>query len=46
MEMPAFNISESYAIIIKTMFITAFYASIIPLSLIISCVGLYIHLWV
>lgn len=36
----------SYAMILKNMYVTAFYASIIPAGLIINCFGLYIHYWV
>jgi hypothetical protein len=36
MEKPAMNISAKYAIIIKNLFFAAFYASIVPVSLIIT----------
>jgi hypothetical protein len=38
--------SARYAPILKTMFLTSFYASIIPIGIVISCVGLIFSYWV
>lgn len=46
MEKPAYVISASYAILIKNMYVTAFYATIIPISLVISSFQIYIFMWV
>ncbi|CAD8132867.1 unnamed protein product [Paramecium octaurelia] len=45
-ERPAFDISVAYATILKNMYVVAFYASVIPLALIITCVALLLHYWV
>ena len=36
MEKPALDISAKYAIIIKNLYFAAFYASIVPISLVIT----------
>lgn len=38
--------ADRYANILKIMFLTAFYASILPIGIIISCFGLIITYWV
>ena len=38
--------SASYARILKTMYLTAFYASIIPIGIFLSCFGLIISYYV
>lgn len=45
-EKPVFDISTAYATILKNMYVVAFYASVIPLALVITCVALLIHYWV
>lgn len=45
-ERPAFDISTSYAVILKNMYVVAFYASVIPIGLIITCFALLAHYWV
>lgn len=45
-ERPAFDISVAYATILKNMYVVAFYASVIPLALIITCFALLLHYWV
>ncbi|CAD8059583.1 unnamed protein product [Paramecium sonneborni] len=45
-EKPIFDISTAYAVVLKNMYVVAFYASVIPLALIITCVALVFHYWV
>ncbi|CAD8053519.1 unnamed protein product [Paramecium sonneborni] len=45
-ERPIFDISVSYATILKNMYVVAFYASVIPLALIITCFALLFHYWI
>lgn len=45
-EKPIFNISTSYAAVLKNMYVVAFYASIIPIGLIVTCIALILHYWV
>ncbi|CAK58393.1 unnamed protein product (macronuclear) [Paramecium tetraurelia] len=45
-EKPVFDISTAYATILKNMYVVAFYASVIPLALVITCVALLVHYWV
>lgn len=37
--------SDRYAAILKTIFLTSFYASIIPVGIILSCMALIISYW-
>lgn len=45
-ERPIFDISTAYATILKNMYVVAFYASVIPLALVITCFALLFHYWV
>ena len=40
------NIADSYSYISRTLFLTAWYASVAPLGVFISLVGLFINYWV
>ena len=46
MEKPPYNICDRYAIILKNMFFVAFYAPIIPISLLITSIWLIMFYWV
>lgn len=45
MEEPEYDISIRYPIIINTIFVTAFYAPLIPLALIFGCLALTTLYW-
>jgi hypothetical protein len=45
-EDPEFDIAERYAVLIKTVWLTAFYATLIPIGLVISLSGLIVTYWV
>lgn len=45
MEEPAYDISVRYPIIINSIFVTAFYAPLIPLALVYGCLGLAALYW-
>lgn len=39
------SLSDRYASILKTMFLTSFYASIIPVGILLSCISLITIYW-
>ena len=41
-----FDISTAYATVLKNMYVVAFYASVIPVGLVITCIALLSHYWV
>lgn len=41
-----FDISTAYATVLKNMYVVAFYASVIPIGLVITCFALLSHYWV
>ncbi|CAD8092456.1 unnamed protein product [Paramecium primaurelia] len=45
-ERPVFDISTSYATVLKNMYVVAFYASVIPIGLVITCFALLFFYWV
>lgn len=45
-EFPQFEIAKFYAQIMQTMYLTAFYAPILPLGSLVSIIALIIHYWI
>ncbi|CAD8118599.1 unnamed protein product [Paramecium sonneborni] len=45
-ERPVFDISTSYANVLRNMYVVAFYASVIPIGLVITCFALVLFYWV
>lgn len=45
-ENPEFEISQKYAFVLNTMFLTAFYTPLIPLALIYALIGIFLIYWV
>lgn len=44
-EKPDYDMSVRYALILQTMYATAFYAPLIPFGLFFSCIGLTLLYW-
>ena len=45
-EKPEFNISKRYAVYLNTMFMCAFYSSVLPISIFWSILALIFNYWV